>query len=97
MRAFFDVWWKVIFLFAAGNSVPALAVILLWYVAGIDYWSPWREATSHAGPLVVMFIFFGCSMAAWAIYDGGFVGSVKPSHWSNKKRDETVRRPERGP
>ena len=29
MRAFFDVWWKVIFLFAAGNSVPALAVILL--------------------------------------------------------------------
>jgi hypothetical protein len=44
MRRFFDVWWRVLFVFALGNSFLAILVILLWYVGGMDYYSEWKEA-----------------------------------------------------
>jgi hypothetical protein len=81
MSGFFNVWWRVLFVFVLGNSFLAILVILLEWV-GIDFYSEWKEACRLGWPIAIV----GCTAIALAVYDGQFIDAVKPSHWTNRKQ-----------
>ena len=84
---FLSVLYDVLIVFALGGSALLLISGGL-QLAGFDFlWFRLKYAFDDGGYGVILIVLFGCFSIAFAIYDGQFVGKVKSSHWSKKRRD----------
>lgn len=76
---------SVIFIFFLGNGLISIVLLVLHYTFRLA--DPWAAYTSALfNPFALLAIVVGRASIALAIYDGQFIGSVKPSHWSNRER-----------
>ncbi len=75
------VFFKVLFCFGIGSGIPILVSGLTELLSG-SHAVQTLIGTMDGVAVLIVFGLFGVTLAIW---DGQFVGQVKPTHWTRRR------------